>query len=111
MINSDLALCMDQINSTKFIKHANYVYRPYASSVPSWLNDKIREFPHLIPFQNKNEIGNSGIVYTNGNVDLLKFIDLLPDDGSYIVITRNNDLSLTENILNKAKTKRNHKKR
>jgi hypothetical protein len=110
MINSDLALCMDQINSTKFIKHANYVYRPYASSVPSWLNDKLREFPHLIPFQDKNQIGNSGIVYTNGNEDLLKFIDLLPDDGSYIVITRNNDVSLTENILNKAKTKKSIKR-
>ena len=105
MIDESLPLYMDQINSTKFVKHANYVYRPYSASVPCWLNDKIKEFPYLIPFQNKNEIGKTGVVYTNGNVDLLKFIDSLPDDGSYIVITRNNDLSLTQIILDKAKSK------
>jgi hypothetical protein len=110
MIDESLPLYMDQINSTKFIKHANYVYRPYSASVPCWLNDKIKEFPYLIPFQYKNEIGKSGIVYTNGNVDLLKFIDLLPDNGCYIVITRNNDLSLTETILNKAKSKKSIKR-
>jgi hypothetical protein len=110
MIDESLPLYMDQINSTKFIKHANYVYRPYSASVPCWLNDKIKEFPYLIPFQHKNEIGKSGIVYTNGNVDLLKFIDSLPDDGCYIVITRNNDLSLTQIILDKAKSKKSIKR-
>ena len=105
MIDQSLPLCMDQINSTEFIKHANYVYRPYSASTPSWLNEKIKQFPHLIPFESSNQIGKIGVVYTNGNVDLLKFIDLLSDNGSYIVITRNNDASLTEQVLNKAKAK------
>jgi hypothetical protein len=43
-------------------------------------------------------------------VDLLKFIDSLPDDGCYIVITRNNDLSLTQIILDKAKSKKSIKR-
>ena len=113
MIDENLPLYADQINSTNFIKHANYVYRPYSSSIPSWLNDKIKEFPNLIPFENKDEnwkIGKSGIVYSNANIDLLKFIDLLPDNGSYIVITRNNDTSITQQVLDKAKTKKSIKR-
>lgn len=91
-------LWLDQINSIRWLELCDYAYlgndEPFVKSQFEALEGKLKLFRH------PDELGNSGVIFC-GTTQLIKeCLQSIPETGNYILITRDNDQSVTDELFN-----------
>ena len=90
----ELPLYKDQIHSDAWIELCDYAFDEI---VEPWVFDKAAK-SDLQLFDSENGIGKSGVIYCGTNQNIYACLRSISKDGNYILITRDNDRSITEEI-------------
>lgn len=96
---NQIPLHKDQINSDRFAQHVNFLYSSLPDGHDEW-EDKIKLInPNLKKFSNKDQLPEKGVILHRGNMSIKRCFDNIPTGGSYILIARDRDYSLTKDIF------------
>lgn len=81
----------DQIHSGAWIKRCDYAFN---ESNEPWVSSK-----GIKMFSSPSEIGETGVVFCGTNQRIINCLKTIPENGSYILVTRDNDQSITQELF------------
>lgn len=94
-----LDLCKDQINSNAWAEKCDYIYSKLPDNHDQWESDLLSSNPHIKKINVFREIPKSGVIFINGHNSLLECLKSLKGRGSYILVARDRDASLTDSLI------------
>lgn len=91
-------ILLDQINSDRFATECDYIFsngnNEYFEKIKNNFN------PNVKMFWNNKQLPEQAVILCGSNQTLRECFAAIPEQGEYILITRDNDHSITESVFN-----------
>ena len=84
----------EQINSDNFFKFCDYIYTPRENY--DYVLQVMQKYPHLKMFSPNNPLKQPGIIYSGMCVLIEECFQIMPNEGSYILIQRDNERAFNQ---------------
>lgn len=96
----NIELYDDQINSNRWAELCDFIYSDLPDNHDCWETELLHTNPHIKKVNAAN-MPKRGTVFINGHNSIKKCLDALSPDGSYILVSRDRDFSISHDIIRK----------